>query len=163
MFHLLAKWKQNVSKEKSPPRKMQTKKDLPPREFSVGNKGENAHEEAWIGTLNTEQWLLSLLSILRLWRKMLGLLAIKCEKISISLSVLRSKLPQCHKGAFLKQTNTVFNCFCLEGACNLRDFLTSALFLMYNSSWKSDLETLIISGLDTIRNVCRIFPTGTFI
>lgn len=51
----------------------------------------------------------------------------KCAKISISLSISRSKFPQCHECAFLKQTNIMFDCFRLEAVCNLRDIFPCLL------------------------------------
>lgn len=68
----------------------------------------NALKEAYIGCSMHSKWLLLFLDI-SLWRITLTS-GYRCAKISISLSVLRSKLPQCHKCVFLKQTNIIFDC-----------------------------------------------------
>lgn len=64
----------------------------------------------------------------------------RCAKINIRLAVASSKLPQCHKCAFLKQTNIIVDC------------------LLHRFPYeKVRLRTpLTISGLDTIRNVSCI-------
>lgn len=76
----------------------------------------------------------------------------KCAKISISFSVSRIQFPQCHKCAFLRQTNIIFDYFRLDVVCNLRDIFLP-VFQTYFFLKIRLRKSLTISGLDTIRNI----------
>lgn len=78
----------------------------------------------------------------------------KCAKISISFSFSRSIFPPCHKCAFLKHTNIIFDCFRLEVVCHSRDFFLLPIF--YIDFFLKVRKSFTISGPDTIRNVSYI-------
>lgn len=107
MLHLLAKWNQSVSKETRVSRKEillleNADKKISLRGFFTWSKREKARKEAYAG-LSTRSRGIVISGHLSMKDDSMTS-GYKCAKLSVCLSFLRSKFPQCHRCAFLKQT-----------------------------------------------------------